>query len=256
MEEFEAYRWDFPWRWYPWRGEMLTHNTAKSEAGRQERVQGSSLERGEAHVTHWHPWSPSSASWSGSVDLEHQGNFAHPAVLGSEVNVFRGLRDMLEVLEGWWWEENGNLCGTFAGINETYELRGSQYVDQQVLTYSCLYATSPDTCVHCSIALLALTSAIQRLTLAVPRSCKSRCVLLGGCTFSSFHVTVCSICLISKGSVASRWTLLPGCVWVCASTWRYGHISDLTFLLSFMCGKNSTYLVRAIMSKKKIKYLF
>lgn len=57
--------------------------------GRESR--GSSLQRW-GHTWPWHPWSPSLSLFDGQeVDLEHQGNFAHPTVLGSEVNVFRGL---------------------------------------------------------------------------------------------------------------------------------------------------------------------
>lgn len=121
-------------------------------------------------------------------------------------------------------------------------------VDNRCLHILCpVTSQSPDTWVHCNIFVWDwLLTCHSRLTpIEVPDSVKVGVFFWVGVTFSSFHVTVCSICLISKefsGSTECKEIFLFGCVCecVCASTWRYGHISDLTVLLSFMSDMGRT----------------
>ena len=71
---------------------MLAHSTAWSEAGRQGESPGAVLCRdGDTRDPGILDHLPSASLMGQEVDLEHQGNFAHPTVLGNEVNVFRGL---------------------------------------------------------------------------------------------------------------------------------------------------------------------
>ena len=85
-------RWDFPMEVVSMEGRDAgsQHSLIRGrKTGRESR--GSSLQKW-GHTWPWHPWSPSLSLFDGQeVDLEHQGNFAHPTVLGSKVNVFRGL---------------------------------------------------------------------------------------------------------------------------------------------------------------------
>ena len=115
-------------------------------------------------------------------------------------------------------------------------------VDNRCLHILCpVIFQSPDTCVHCKIFVWDwLLTCLSRLTpKEVPDPLKVGVFCWVDVTFSFFHVTVCSICLISKefsGSTECKQILLLRYVYecVCASTWRYGHNYGLTFLLSFM----------------------